>query len=103
MKIKLLENDKIIEVPNYWNWHLVEGKKVIIDQNKKNNCFSSRGIIRNVLIYKCIITIYFIINNSYINRTLGRHIVQSLVAENCMLFSCLFLIYLMYKYIQICL
>ena len=35
MKIKLLENDKIIEVPNYWNWHLVEGKKVIIDQNKK--------------------------------------------------------------------
>ena len=35
MKIKLLENDKIIEVPNYWNWHLVEGKKVIIDQNKE--------------------------------------------------------------------
>ena len=35
MKIKLLENDKIIEVPNYWNWHLVEGKKVIIDQDKK--------------------------------------------------------------------
>lgn len=35
MKIKLLENNKIIEVPNYWNWHLVEGKKVIIDQNKK--------------------------------------------------------------------
>lgn len=35
MKIKLLENDKIIEVPSYWNWHLVEGKKVIIDQNKK--------------------------------------------------------------------
>ena len=35
MKIKLLENDKIIEVPNYWNWHLVKGKKVIIDQNKK--------------------------------------------------------------------
>ena len=35
MKIKLLENDKIIEVPAYWNWHLVEGKKVIIDQNKK--------------------------------------------------------------------
>lgn len=34
MKIKLLENDKIIEVPN-WNWHLIEGKKVIIDQNKK--------------------------------------------------------------------
>ena len=35
MKIKLLENDKIIEVPSYWNWHLVEGRKVIIDQNKK--------------------------------------------------------------------
>ena len=35
MNMKLLENDKIIEVPNYWNWHLVEGKKVIIDQNKK--------------------------------------------------------------------
>ena len=35
MKIKLLENDKIIEVPNYWKWHLVKGKKVIIDQNKK--------------------------------------------------------------------
>ena len=35
MKIKLLENDKIIEVTAYWNWHLVEGKKVIIDQNKK--------------------------------------------------------------------
>ena len=35
MKIKLLENDKIIEVPNYWNWHLAEGRKVVIDQNKK--------------------------------------------------------------------
>ena len=35
MKIKLLENDKIIEVPNCWKWHLVEGRKVIIDQNKK--------------------------------------------------------------------
>ena len=35
MQLKLLENDKIIEVPSYWNWHLVEGKKVIIDQNKK--------------------------------------------------------------------
>ena len=35
MKIKLLENDKIIEVPNYWKWYLVENKKVIIDQNKK--------------------------------------------------------------------
>ena len=35
MKIKLLENDKIIEVPAYWKWHLVDDKKVIIDQNKK--------------------------------------------------------------------
>ena len=35
MKIKLLENDKIIEVPNYWKWHLVEDKKVIYDQNKE--------------------------------------------------------------------
>lgn len=35
MKIKLLENDKIIEVPAYWKWHLVDNKKVIIDQNKK--------------------------------------------------------------------
>lgn len=35
MKIKLLENDKIIEVPNYWKWHLVDNEKVIIDQNKK--------------------------------------------------------------------
>ena len=35
MKIKLLENDKVIEVPTYWKWHLVEGKKVIFDQNKK--------------------------------------------------------------------
>ena len=35
MNMKLLENDKIIEVPNYWKWNLVEGKKVIIDQNKK--------------------------------------------------------------------
>ena len=35
MKIKLLENDKIIEVPSYWKWYLVDNKKVIIDQNKK--------------------------------------------------------------------
>ena len=35
MKIKLLENDKIIEIPSCWKYHLVEGKKVIIDQNKK--------------------------------------------------------------------
>ena len=45
MKIKLLENDKIIEVPSYWKWHLVEGKKVIIDQKQKNNCFSYRRIM----------------------------------------------------------
>ncbi len=31
MKIKLLENDKIIEVPN-WNWHLIDNEKVVIDQ-----------------------------------------------------------------------
>lgn len=31
MKIKLLENDKIIEVPN-WNWYLVDNEKVVIDQ-----------------------------------------------------------------------
>ena len=35
MKIKLLENDKIIEVPAYWKRHLIEGKKVVYDQNKK--------------------------------------------------------------------
>ena len=35
MKIKLLENNKIIEVPKCWKWHLVDGRKVIIDQNKK--------------------------------------------------------------------
>lgn len=35
MKIKLLENNKIIEVPKYWKWHLLKGRKVIIDQNKK--------------------------------------------------------------------
>ena len=35
MKIKLIENDKIIEVPNYWKWHLIDNKKVIIDQSKK--------------------------------------------------------------------
>ena len=35
MKIKLLENDKIIEVPKHWKWYLVEGKKVIYDQNKE--------------------------------------------------------------------
>ena len=32
MKIKLLENNKIIIVPNYWKYKIIEGKKVIIDQ-----------------------------------------------------------------------
>ena len=31
MKVKLLENDKIIEVPN-WNWYLIDNEKVVIDQ-----------------------------------------------------------------------
>ena len=32
MKIKLLEDDKIIIVPSYWKYKIIEGKKVIIDQ-----------------------------------------------------------------------
>ena len=32
MKIKLLENSKIIIVPSYWKYKIIEGKKVIIDQ-----------------------------------------------------------------------
>ena len=32
MKIKLLEDNKIIIVPNYWRYKIIEGKKVIIDQ-----------------------------------------------------------------------
>ena len=32
MKIKLLENNKIIIVPAYWEYKTIEGKKVIIDQ-----------------------------------------------------------------------
>ena len=32
MKVKLLENNKIIIVPNYWRYKIIEGKKVIIDQ-----------------------------------------------------------------------
>ena len=32
MKIKLLENNKIIIVPNYWKYKIIEGKKVVIDQ-----------------------------------------------------------------------
>ena len=32
MKIKLLEDNKIIIVPSYWKYKIIEGKKVIIDQ-----------------------------------------------------------------------
>ena len=32
MKIKLLENNKIIIVPSYWRYKIIEGKKVIKDQ-----------------------------------------------------------------------
>ena len=32
MKIKLLEDNKIIIVPSYWRYKKIEGKKVIIDQ-----------------------------------------------------------------------
>ena len=32
MKIKLLENNKIIIVPSYWRYKIIEGKKVIIDK-----------------------------------------------------------------------
>ena len=32
MKIKLLENNKIIIVPNYWKYKIIEGKKVVVDQ-----------------------------------------------------------------------
>ena len=32
MKIKLLENNKIIIVPANWKYKIIEGKKVIIDQ-----------------------------------------------------------------------
>ena len=32
MKIKLLENNKIIIVPSYWRYKIIEGKKVIVDQ-----------------------------------------------------------------------
>ena len=32
MKIKLLEDNKIIIVPNYWRYKIIEGKKVVIDQ-----------------------------------------------------------------------
>ena len=32
MKIKLLENNKIIIVPSYWRYKIVNGKKVVVDQ-----------------------------------------------------------------------
>ena len=32
MKIKLLEDNKIIIVPSYWSYKIIEGKKVIMDQ-----------------------------------------------------------------------
>ena len=32
MKIKLLEDNKIIIEPSYWRYKIIEGKKVIIDQ-----------------------------------------------------------------------
>ena len=32
MKIKLLENNKIIVVPSYWKYKTIDGKKVIVDQ-----------------------------------------------------------------------
>ena len=32
MKIKLLEDNKIMIVPSYWKYKIIEGKKVIVDQ-----------------------------------------------------------------------
>ena len=32
MKVILLENNKIIIVPSYWKYKIIEGKKVIVDQ-----------------------------------------------------------------------
>ena len=32
MKVKLLENNKIIIVPAYWKYKIIEGKKVVVDQ-----------------------------------------------------------------------
>ena len=32
MKIKLLDDNKIIIVPSCWRYKIIEGKKVIIDQ-----------------------------------------------------------------------
>ena len=32
MKIKLLEESKIIIIPSYWKYKIIEGKKVVVDQ-----------------------------------------------------------------------
>ena len=32
MKLKLIEDNKIIIVPSCWRYKIIEGKKVIIDQ-----------------------------------------------------------------------
>ena len=32
MKIKLLEDNKIIIVPSSWKYKIIEGKKVVVDQ-----------------------------------------------------------------------
>ena len=32
MKVKLLENNKLIIVPAYWKYKILEGKKVVVDQ-----------------------------------------------------------------------
>ena len=32
MKIKLLEDNKIIIIPSYWRYKIVNGKKVVVDQ-----------------------------------------------------------------------
>ena len=32
MKIKLIEDNKIIIMPSYWKYKIIKGKKVIIDQ-----------------------------------------------------------------------
>ena len=32
MKIKLLEDNKIIIVPSYWRYKIIKGKKLIVDQ-----------------------------------------------------------------------
>ena len=32
MKIKLLKDNKIIIIPNYWKYKIIEGKKVVVEQ-----------------------------------------------------------------------